>query len=401
MITKLGGKPDNKSVTQLADVIKLAGQGDYNDKDKNKGLGLVKTANRAPNMQEASKNESWAASPNWVFNLITGNCEAELKKHIINAMRSGVESDPGVFCYRGTIKSEELNKTKTSGIYTVSYGTYSGALLVFNASGSVGIVQFLKPNWEAHTAWRYRNAIDGKLDRWNTWRSIATSEEVARHTNNKSNPHGVTKAQLGLGNVDNTADKDKGVKYAAVSRHSAMTNQLQAYTTDDFKGGNHFIKAIRNPKSWAMRLYACYADGKKQADSVQVNYANSAGKASTATVADSAKRAETLGGYKAGNGAGMLVPVVAFNAGKNAGYIKLGNGLIVQWGYSGRISNEIVTITFPVAFRNTSYALMGTKDAGNNTGNSDYDIRYYNKRPNSASWYSMRNYRFTWIAIGI
>ena len=28
----------------------------------------------------------------------------------------------------------------------------------------------------------------------------------------------------------------------------------------------------------------------------------------------------------------MLVPVVAFNADENAGYIKLGNDLIMQWG---------------------------------------------------------------------
>lgn len=34
------------------------------------------------------------------------------------------------------------------------------------------------------------------------------------HMNNKSNPHGVTKAQVGLGNVNNTADRDKTVKLA-------------------------------------------------------------------------------------------------------------------------------------------------------------------------------------------
>ena len=239
MITKLGGKPDNKSVTQLADVIKLAGQGDYNDKDKNKGLGLVKTANRAPNMQEVSKNESWAASPNWVFNLITGNCEAELKKHIINAMRSGVKSDPGVFCYRGTIKSGDLNKTTTSGIYTVSYGPYSGALLVFDASGSTGYIQFLKNNWLVDTPWQYRNAVDGDINRWNAWRSIATSEEVASHTNNKSNPHGVTKEQLGLGNVDNTRDNEKSVRHAeSADRADEASSASAANAVKDYAGGS-------------------------------------------------------------------------------------------------------------------------------------------------------------------
>jgi hypothetical protein len=42
----------------------------------------------------------------------------------------------------------------------------------------------------------------------------ATISTVNAHIANKSNPHGVTKSQVGLGNVDNTADKDKSVKYA-------------------------------------------------------------------------------------------------------------------------------------------------------------------------------------------
>lgn len=43
----------------------------------------------------------------------------------------------------------------------------------------------------------------------------AVSKIINDHIANKSNPHGVTKAQVGLGNVDNTADSAKSVKYAA------------------------------------------------------------------------------------------------------------------------------------------------------------------------------------------
>ncbi len=43
----------------------------------------------------------------------------------------------------------------------------------------------------------------------------ATISTVNAHISNKSNPHGVTKSQVGLGNVDNTADSAKSVKYAA------------------------------------------------------------------------------------------------------------------------------------------------------------------------------------------
>ena len=43
----------------------------------------------------------------------------------------------------------------------------------------------------------------------------AVSKIINDHIANKANPHGVTKAQVGLGNVDNTADSAKSVKYAA------------------------------------------------------------------------------------------------------------------------------------------------------------------------------------------
>ena len=42
----------------------------------------------------------------------------------------------------------------------------------------------------------------------------AVSDTIDTHITNKSNPHGVTKSQVGLGNVDNTADSAKSVKYA-------------------------------------------------------------------------------------------------------------------------------------------------------------------------------------------
>lgn len=41
-----------------------------------------------------------------------------------------------------------------------------------------------------------------------------TKNDANTHKNNKSNPHGVTKAQVGLGNVDNTSDTNKPVSTA-------------------------------------------------------------------------------------------------------------------------------------------------------------------------------------------
>jgi hypothetical protein len=48
---------------------------------------------------------------------------------------------------------------------------------------------------------------------------------LSTHTSNKSNPHEVTKEQLGLGNVDNTADADKEVKKAATADLATKATQ--------------------------------------------------------------------------------------------------------------------------------------------------------------------------------
>lgn len=42
----------------------------------------------------------------------------------------------------------------------------------------------------------------------------ANVSDLTTHTSNKSNPHGVTKAQVGLGNVDNTSDANKPISTA-------------------------------------------------------------------------------------------------------------------------------------------------------------------------------------------
>lgn len=49
--------------------------------------------------------------------------------------------------------------------------------------------------------------------------------DLIAHLANKSNPHGVTKSQVGLGNVDNTADKDKPVSTAM---QAALDKKLNA-----------------------------------------------------------------------------------------------------------------------------------------------------------------------------
>ena len=54
--------------------------------------------------------------------------------------------------------------------------------------------------------------------------------DLISHLANKSNPHGVTKAQIGLGSVDNTADKSKPVSTLQQDAIDAAMAQANAYT---------------------------------------------------------------------------------------------------------------------------------------------------------------------------
>ena len=52
----------------------------------------------------------------------------------------------------------------------------------------------------------------------------SVSTNLSSHTGNKSNPHGVTKAQVGLGNVPNVATNDQTPTYTVASENTALTS---------------------------------------------------------------------------------------------------------------------------------------------------------------------------------
>lgn len=63
--------------------------------------------------------------------------------------------------------------------------------------------------------------------------TYATKTELDTHISNKSNPHGVTKAQIGLGNVDNTADANKTVASASKLTTARKINGVDFDGTSD------------------------------------------------------------------------------------------------------------------------------------------------------------------------
>ncbi len=65
---------------------------------------------------------------------------------------------------------------------------------------------------------------------------IAEAKRITNeHIGNKSNPHGVTKAQLGLNNVDNTSDMDKPV---STLQAAAIADAKKAGTDAQTAGGS-------------------------------------------------------------------------------------------------------------------------------------------------------------------
>ena len=153
----------------------------------------------------------------------------------------------------------------------------------------------------------------------------AMTQSFLSHAENKSNPHGVTAEQVGLGRVNDTPDNEKSVKHA-----------------------------------------------------------------------QKAEEADTVDGYHAGNGVNMLVPVVAFNSGEKSGFIKLGNGLIMQWGYVDG-PNRAVKIEFPIEFKSRPH-LHCAPHAGEQYGHG-YDCEGYDVTSKGFTVYKAGTHT-DWFAIG-
>ena len=145
---------------------------------------------------------------------------------------------------------------------------------------------------------------------------------------------------------DPSGNRKIQVGYAGPSLQAGELLHLAGYTQAGAKLKDATEDAVRK----LLRLDSVDNTSDSQKS---VKYAEAAGSAK----ADGGN-ADTVCGFKAGNGAGMLVPVVAFNAGENAGYIKLGNGLIVQWG---QVVGDEVDVTLPLAYSHYYSISLSTK----------------------------------------
>lgn len=157
----------------------------------------------------------------------------------------------------------------------------------------------------------------------------ATAASLTGHTGNTNNPHGVTKAQVGLGSVLN---------YGIATQAEAAAGETDS----------KYMTPLR----------------AKQAIAALVPAASQT-VAGLIELASSAEAQALLDNLRAITPSTLSAALKGSNQdlGSN-GYQKLPGGLFIQWGAAGAIGNGTVSISFPVAFPNACLQVTGGHDSG-------------------------------------
>ena len=187
--------------------------------------------------------------------------------------------------------------------------------------------------------------------------SYVLDNTVTVHTANTSNPHKVTKSQVGLGNCDNTADSNK-----AVSSASKLTTARKTYvtlgtasttTTRDWSGDTTI------PVSGILGV-ANGGTGVSSLSSITVGNSSKLGNYSVKTSSIGGNSTESTNYW-------TYVEKSKFTS--TGGYIKYSNGLLIQWGTDTTGGTYGREITMPTNFTSSStYTVVCVR-----YNNADYD----------------------------
>ena len=106
---------------------------------------------------------------------------------------------------------------ENANIYPVAYGV----LYVMKRDGTRTFFEFL----EKTSARRYYGVYDSTMaSPWSGWEKFAKHSELDAHLNSKENPHEVTKAQVGLGNVPNVSTNNQTPTYGITTELATLTS---------------------------------------------------------------------------------------------------------------------------------------------------------------------------------
>lgn len=178
------------------------------------------------------------------------------------------------------------------------------------------------------------DTIDSNLKSVSDTASSASSG-LSTHTANKSNPHGVTKSQVGLSNVPNVTTNNQTPTYSVPSSLASMTSGEIMQTAF-----GKLAKAVSELISHLANTSNPHAVTKAQVGLGSVNNtADSAKNVLSATKLTTA-RTISLGGQLTGSASFNGTANVTLNASytiessvdNRTGYVKFSNGLLLQWG---------------------------------------------------------------------
>ena len=222
--------------------------------------------------------------------------------------------------------------------------------------------------------------------------SYVLDNTVTVHTANTSNPHKVTKSQVGLGNCDNTADSNK-----AVSSASKLTTARKTYvtlgtastsTTRDWSGDTTIpvdgILGVANGGTGATSL-----------SSITVGNSSKLGNYSVKTSSIGGSSTESTNYW-------TYVTKSKFTS--TGGYIKYSNGLLIEWGLVPAPSDgEDTYVTFIPTYTEIPAIVVNTRgysDSDNGQSYISHIIGTKNGFECDTNHGHATKARLYWIAIG-
>ena len=144
---------------------------------------------------------------------------------------------------RNTVEYSSLyNVTSLFPLPSGYYSHESAVLAIPVGERSIGLIITYATS---ANVWCTERFIGTNVSGWTTvsnWERLPNASDVSRldsnisntnsHIANKSNPHQVTKSQVGLGNVDNTSDIDKPISTLQQAAITATTNAFNGHVAN-------------------------------------------------------------------------------------------------------------------------------------------------------------------------
>lgn len=234
----------------------------------------------------------------------------------------------------------------------------------------------------------------------------AVEEGLANHIADKANPHEVTKAQVGLGNVDNTSDLNKPISTATQTALDLKADKSTTYTkteTDTLLGAKQdIISDLSTIRSDAQAGKAASDTIATYGDIVTHNVAEFTTAAQVAT-AISTHNTSTTAHSNQFNAITEKIPAEASSSNKLADKAFVNSSIATNTAnFIGTFNSVAELEAYSGTVTNNDYAFVIVTDSA---GNTAYDRYKYTTATTPASWvfeYELNNSSFTatqWAAI--